>query len=32
MSREYGIRPQDMVGIKPWHVQAMIFDLEQRRG
>lgn len=32
MSREYGIKPQDMARMKPWHIHAMILDLEQRRG
>lgn len=31
MSREYGIRPQDMAAMKPWHIDAMLLDLEQRR-
>lgn len=32
MSREFGIRPQDMAKMKPWHIHAMILDMEHRHG
>lgn len=32
MSREFGIRPQDMAGLKPWHVEAMRLHVERMSG
>jgi len=33
MSREYGIHPTHFGGkLKPWHIEAMLLDMEQRRG
>jgi hypothetical protein len=29
MSREFGIRPQDMAHLKPWHLEAMRLHIEE---
>jgi len=29
MSSEFGIKPQDMAHLKPWHVEAMRLQVEE---
>lgn len=32
MSREFGIKPHDLRHMKPWHIEAMVLDMERRSG